>query len=96
MGNIDGGAGGERVTCKGSAELEVGNIVPGVFTPVLAKPSKSFSLFGGSEESSRGIVQVPHLRKEARPPLRVTTGLDFLRYSTGDFVRTSASRNSLT
>jgi len=32
----------ERVTCEGSAEL--GNIVPGVFTPVLAKHSKSFSL----------------------------------------------------
>jgi hypothetical protein len=44
MGNIAGGAGGERVTCKGSAELEVGNIVSGVFTPVLAKHSKSFSL----------------------------------------------------
>jgi hypothetical protein len=44
MGNIAGGAGGERATCKGSAELEVGNIVPGVFTPVLAKHSKSFSL----------------------------------------------------
>ena len=29
---------------KGSAELELGNIVPGVFTPVLAKHSKSFSL----------------------------------------------------
>ena len=37
MGNIAGRAGGERVTSKGSAELEVGNIVPGVFTPVLAK-----------------------------------------------------------
>ena len=37
-------AGDERVTCKGSAELELGNIVPGVFTPVLAKHSKSFSL----------------------------------------------------
>ena len=32
------------VTCKSSAELELGNIVPGVFTPVLAKHSKSFSL----------------------------------------------------
>jgi len=37
-------AGDERVTCTGSAELELGNIVPGVFTPVLAKHSKSFSL----------------------------------------------------
>ena len=44
MGNIAGGAGGERVTCKGSGELEVGKIVPGAFTPVLAKHSKSFSL----------------------------------------------------
>ena len=44
VGNIADGAGGERVTSKGSAELEVGNIVPGVFTPVLAKHSKSFSL----------------------------------------------------
>jgi hypothetical protein len=34
----------ERVTCKGSAKLELSNIVPGVFTPVLAKHSKSFSL----------------------------------------------------
>src|SRR6267154_2149595 len=32
------------VTCKGSAKLELGNIVPGVFTPVFAKHSKSFSL----------------------------------------------------
>ena len=31
-------------TCEGSAELELGNIVPGVFSPVLAKHSKSFSL----------------------------------------------------
>ena len=29
-------AGDERVTCKGSAELERGNIVPGVFALVLA------------------------------------------------------------
>jgi hypothetical protein len=42
MGNIAD----ERVTCNRSAELELelGNIVPGVFTPVLAKHSKSFSL----------------------------------------------------
>ena len=33
-----GGAGGAHVTA------ELGNIVPGVFTPVLAKHSKSFSL----------------------------------------------------
>src|ERR1700730_1841520 len=32
------------VTCKSSAKLELGNIVPGGFTPVLAKHSKSFSL----------------------------------------------------
>jgi len=32
--------GDERVTCKGSAELELGNIVPGVFNPVLAKRRK--------------------------------------------------------
>lgn len=31
-------------TCEGSAELELGNIVPGVFSPMLAKHSKSFSL----------------------------------------------------
>jgi hypothetical protein len=34
----------ERVTCTSSAKLELGNIVPGVVTPVLAKHSKSFSL----------------------------------------------------
>ena len=34
----------KRVTCKSSAKLELGNIVPGVFTPVLARHSKSFSL----------------------------------------------------
>jgi len=34
----------KRVTCKSSAELTLGNIVPGVFTPVLAKHSKSFNL----------------------------------------------------
>jgi hypothetical protein len=37
-------AGVERVTCESSAELELGNTVPGVFTPVLAKHSKSLSL----------------------------------------------------
>src|SRR5216683_3268179 len=40
MGNVAD----ERVTCNRSAELELGNIVSGVFTPVLAKHSKSFSL----------------------------------------------------
>src|SRR6266478_3730461 len=40
MGNVAD----ERVTCNRSAELEFGNIVSGVFTPVLAKHSKSFSL----------------------------------------------------
>ena len=34
----------KNVTCKSSTELELGNIVPGVFTPVLAKHSKSFNL----------------------------------------------------
>ena len=32
------------VTCTSSAELELGNIVPGVFTPVLRKHTKSFNL----------------------------------------------------
>ena len=34
----------KKVTSKISAQLELGNIVPGVFTPVLAKHTKSFSL----------------------------------------------------
>ncbi len=41
---ITAGPGMKRVTCKSSAELTLGNIVPGVFTPVLAKHSKSFNL----------------------------------------------------
>jgi hypothetical protein len=40
MGNVAD----ERVACNRSAEPGLGNIVPGVFTPVLAKHSKSFSL----------------------------------------------------
>ena len=34
----------KKVTSKISAQLELGNIVPGVFTPVLAKHTKSFNL----------------------------------------------------
>jgi hypothetical protein len=39
MGKIAGGPGVEKGTCNGSAEVEIGNIVPGVFSPVLAKHS---------------------------------------------------------
>jgi hypothetical protein len=44
MGIIAAGPGMKGGACKSSAELELGNIVPGVFTPVLAKHSKIFNL----------------------------------------------------
>jgi len=44
MGSILAGPGMKGSHVSGSAELELENIVPGVFTPVLAKHSKSFSL----------------------------------------------------
>ena len=44
MGIISGRPGDERGKCKSKAQLCLGNIVAGVFTPVLAKHSKSFNL----------------------------------------------------
>jgi hypothetical protein len=44
MGIIAAGPGMKGGACRSSAELELGNIVPGMFTPVLAKHSKSFNL----------------------------------------------------
>jgi hypothetical protein len=37
MGIIAAGPGTKGVTCKSTASLELGNIVPGVFTPVFTK-----------------------------------------------------------
>jgi len=44
MGNIAGGPGMKRLHLRAVLKLEIGDIVPGVFTPVRAKHSKWFSL----------------------------------------------------
>lgn len=58
MGIIAAGPGMKGVTCKSSAEFELGNIVPGVFTPFLEKSQNA--------EPSR-VAQRAISTKTARP-----------------------------